>query len=353
MGFVGCMAVGVLVWSVLTACEASPSHSGVPASGRSAAPPASQPVPQSAPQTQPRNEDSAVLPPMPSAKAAPVVTFLDAGEAPHRVLRYAATVGQKQIANIVIKTATDQKFGGRIVPSQTIPTTTYTLEAEVREVSADGGVSYDYRITRGDALNERSIHPFTFNRIQKLAKGLEGVTGSTTISSRGEVKKASINVPPSADPQIAESLRSIKNVFEQLLTIFPDQPLGVGGRWQVALDTDANPNTMRVLQTAVYQVASISDDEVKLNVQLKQEGRRQDYRPPGTAPNVAMQVVTVDGVGTGEISLVLAELMPRRAKAKIESNADLEVSFDDKQDFMLVHLIVENAMESASVPNER
>lgn len=154
------------------------------------------------------------------------VLLLDPGKQPTKELRYAAPVGDKRAANLTIT------LGAAKLP--------FTLSTVVVPGTApDAPLRYEYTV--GD-----------------------DVTGWVHLNSMGQHNDNDHAFKPGKAPKVGPPVSPASQIANTIVP-FPDEPVGVGGRWFAELTVD-RPN-MHYEQRNTYTITSIEGNIVRLSIQ--------------------------------------------------------------------------------------
>lgn len=185
------------------------------------------------------------------------ITLLDAGEDP-QPLRYELD-GDVSVRTLQTTTQQFVQISDEVETSNEVTTgveTTTTLEG------ADGD-GWILMTTIDDGTVEGS-DPDTVARTRPLIEAQIGTVSRLKLEPNGAVT-ALLSDAEASDPGLAQQSQL---AAEQLATIFPDEPIGVGGSWQVV--TDIESLGLSLTQVATTTVVSIDGDLVTLDASIEQ-----------------------------------------------------------------------------------
>lgn len=252
------------------------------------------------------------------AQAKPVVKVLDAGKGEKVELRYAPKVGQSFLMTMGMDMSMEMSMAGQKMPAQEMPKTTATMRVKTEKVEAD---SITYSMVVESIKAEGGPMAEMMNAMLGSVKGMKG-TG--VITSRGENKSLSFEVPANLDPTMGQSLSSLEDSMRNATTYFPEEAIGVGGKWQAITLIDADGIKMK--QTLEYTLETLSDGVAKLGVKVSQTAEPQEVTNDQLPPGMTLRLESLLGIGTGSTTLNLAWLVPVESagtsKTEIEMSAD-------------------------------
>jgi hypothetical protein len=159
------------------------------------------------------------------------------------------------------------------------------------------------------------------------------MSGKGTISSRGFNKGAEISLPPNANPQLAQTMGQMKDAISQIAAPVPEEPVGVGGKWEVRMNI--KQQSLVIQQVGTYEITAIDGDRIATKTTVEQKADRQPVVNP-QMPTLKMELTRMSGSGTGETTFDLTKGMPAKATADIGN--ELEMSVDaggQKQDMVM------------------
>ena len=332
--------VVTLAMTCLIACVSNPTFGGqdlppgakpvdVPASTQPAAAPATEPV-----------KSSEQIP--------AELTVADQGQEPRVQLRYQPKQAQKQVVNLTLRQFDAfQAMGEQRRRSDPSPPMVFRMETEVKNVDSDGNIQYVFGFTEGTALEERGVPELNLKGKRELASMIVGVTGNSTISSRGFTQDAGIVIPPTVNrvkSHVAAQLQHIRNLLEQNWLLLPDQPVGVGAKWQVVSYSNANPNFARIKQTAQYEVVSVDSENVRVSVTMVESSGRQ---PPRLVLGGASQtLISHSATGKGTILLDLKQLMPMVSNITMDVQTEFEYEMNGHREPYMVTYSTTNQIDA-------
>lgn len=250
-------------------------------------------------------------------EAKPVLKILDAGKGEKVELRYAPKVGQSFLMTMGMDMSMEMSMAGQKMPAQEMPKTTATMRMKTEKVEADS-ISYSVVVesikAEGGPMAEM---------MNSMLGSVNGMKGTGVVSTRGENKSLNFEVPANLNPQVAQSVSSIEDSMRNATTHFPEEAIGVGGKWQAITLVDADGIKMK--QTIEYTLQSLSDGVAKLDVKVSQTAEPQEVTNDQLPPGMTLKLESLIGSGTGVTTLNLAWLVPVESagtsKTEIEMSA--------------------------------
>ena len=267
----------------------------------------------------------------PAGKAgsdAPKVKLISAGKEPRRALRFEIERGHSETMDIIMKMGMEMSMGGNAMPKVDLPPMKMTMSMHATEVAANGDVRVEVKLTDTDVVAEPGAIPAVVDAMKRELAKMNGMTGFTVINKRGFVLDGRFQAPPDAPAQVAQLLSSMEDSMRQLTVPMPEEPIGVGGSWQVKQRPVING--IAIAQTGTYKVTKLDDKEVTFEVKLVQEGKKQTVEMP-TVPGIKTEIKSWKGSGSGTIQLVRGRLAPTQSHAVTDSSTSMKVLTDPPQ----------------------
>ncbi len=254
---------------------------------------------------QPQTQAQATARAAPSAEEPPVVTLLEPGAEPRKVLRFHPKAGDKQTIAFTVTTTMERKTEGNAqAEAMKAPPLFITLENTVKDVSADGDISYENVITEAAAGEAAAGSQQGIAAAMNAAfSHFKGLTTSGVLSSRGFSKRRDApRTKSGAAAQVPVAARLLQGQMEVSLTMLtaplPEEAVGAGGKWEVTM-TDRSMG----LAKAVYEIVSMEQERVAAKVTVSISGN-----PADTTQNPASGKMKIEG--TGEVTIELTRILP-------------------------------------------
>jgi hypothetical protein len=235
------------------------------------------------------------------------VKLLDAGTEPRKALRLHPQPGAEQTLVITMKMAMEMKVGEIQSPAMKLPPITMTMNTTVKDVSADGDITYQMVIGDTSVSDDPGVMPQVAQIVKTALAGLKGMSGTGITSSRGLSKVADIKVPPGTPPQLSQVMDQMKEFFSRVSAPLPEEAVGPGARWEVKMPVKSQG--MTIDQTASYQLISTEGERVTAKSSLTQNAANQKIQDPAM-PGLKIDLTKMVGNGTGDVTLDLAQLLP-------------------------------------------
>jgi hypothetical protein len=290
------------------------------ACGGSSKPPPTAPLPpdttkqEAKPVTPPPEADSVakstdIKPP--AAPAGPVeikipapqttVKVVSDGKGKKAPLRYTPKAGAKQSVEVAMDFA-----GKQDTDEQIVPTIVLMGEAETRNVDKDGGAEYTLTVTGTDA-RAVSGSAVPADQLKSVLGALNGLTIAGKRGANGAAGELTMRIehPPE---HAGDALGLIRETFPAL-PVLPNQPLGVGAKWQ-STTVGKLADKLDVTQVTDYELISHDGATWKIKGTTKVSGKDQDIENA--------KISSISGTGTSETTISDGALYPVH-KASLET----------------------------------
>ena len=245
---------------------------------------------------------------------------MEAGAEPRKELRLHPKPGDKQTATFTLKTTADTAMAG--MPSQTIkaPTIKMTYETTVKSVSDAGEISYQVAIKEAGVADEPGVLPQVVEPLKAALSGMQGLSGTGTLSSRGQSKGFEFKLPASVTPQTRQLVEQMKDAFANVSVSLPEEALGAGAKWEVKQSIKSQGGTID--QTATCELATVDGDHVAVKSIVAQSASNQKIESP-MMPGMKLKLTKFVGKGTVSTTCDLAQLLPAERTTDLHTEQSL------------------------------
>lgn len=245
-----------------------------------------------------------LLAPVSAANNASEIEVFTTGSGSKKVLRYAPEAGSKAGFSMEAKMSILQEMNGMQMPPQEMPAmiTDYTLTVE--EIRESGEIVTNLETV--DARLGEGGNPMVRGSVEQAIR--VGIGGKTRAIQKptGEILSSE---------RMGGDGAALPGGVDQMSIRFPEEALGVGGRWIERRSIEQGG--VRFSQHTTYEVKAIDGNVVTLGMVVKVEAPRQGMDNPQLPPG-SMELVKMDGNGTGTIKMDLAKMIA------VELNMDME-----------------------------
>ena len=244
------------------------------------------------------------LPGYPAPGTAPTVTLASPGAEPRTRLRMKPAAGQKETMAMTMNIGLSMVMEGMSMPME-MPVMKLTADIGVSSVAPNGDITYDVAFT--GMTTEGGGDPAMAGMAQGAADGIKALKGSVTMSDRGVNKSSTMNVDQIADPTLKQLLSSMSSTLESMSLPFPEEPVGVGGKWEVRQAIkSAGAQTFQRIEC---EVVSVDAQGVTIKTKIEQTIPQQAITNPAL-PGATMNVEKGAGTSAGTTTMRFNALVP-------------------------------------------
>jgi hypothetical protein len=178
--------------------------------------------------------------------------------------------------------------------------------------------------------------PFVAEQVKSMLKALVGSTGTAVVSNRGVTRESKLNLNESASPQIKSALGGVVQSLDQLSNPLPEEPIGVGAKWEVG--TRLEQNGLKVQQVTTYELVALEGASGKLKISMKQSADPQKVSAAGMPPGMQAQLKSFSSTGSGESSFDLGRIVPSSSNVSASTDMSLSTSIQGQTQAMSTHM---------------
>jgi hypothetical protein len=273
-------------------------------------------------------------PPPEQSKAAFGVTLLAPGAEPRRVLRYRPVPGSVEMIVIDITTTESKKIDERDPIETSHPRLLLGLRLEVADVTPNGDTCFVWECAELSLEAAEGTHPAIWKALRSVAKRIQGTSGSGRQSARGIHVELSHDTPLPNEPELQSLIASITEILEQLSTPIPEEPVGVGARWEVSYAR--NREGIRLTQTVTFELESLDENEARLRIYVAVAGLHQPIEHFEVPAKAIARLKSGHGDGEGEIVIDLDRLGDRSVRMIVGSRMAFSLMVGDEEKELLV-----------------
>jgi len=255
--------------------------------------------------------------------AHPKVRVLDAGKEPLTKLAYKPTKGATQALRVDL----DQKVTA-VVQGQTAPVMSpaQALDVDLETGDVDDATGALVTVT----LRKMSLKPLdgidaaTLEELQKQLSGLNGYALRERVSPFGDTSDAKIQLPPTAPKGSEMFVTTMNDVFRAMLPNLPEEPVGVGAKWQSL--TREDHGGANVMQLAEYTLKERSGDKLTLGYSARQVAAGDQIKLPIAAPEgTTTQLTKFVSTTSGSLVVDTREIAPIKGRSTQETKVGIDV----------------------------
>jgi hypothetical protein len=215
------------------------------------------------------------------------------------------------------------KVGEMENPPMKMPGMKLTMELTVKEISAEGLMTYDTVISDAGVVEDPDAIPQFAATIKSAMDSIKGMSGTGMMSNRGESKGIEFKVPAGAEPQARQTMDQMKEITATLTTPLPEEAIGLGAKWEAR--TKVKSQGMSIDQTTTYQLVSMQGERATVKSAIAQQAKNQKIENPAM-PGLKVDMTKMEGKGSGNIVCDFAQVLP--VSGRIESHSDALMAMD-------------------------
>ena len=201
----------------------------------------------------------------PKKEAAPKVRvkLLEAGSEPRQALRYHPPAGSEETMRMSMKMGITMNIGGNELPPRNAPTMEMVMRLTITE-SDENQFAYEFELTEIEVLEDEAVPEQVRQSMDERMQVLVGLKGEGRVDNRGFNQGASLTLPEDAPADAKEMFAGFEKSVNELSTPLPEEAVGVGAKWQVTQEVEANG--MRITQTIEHELKELEGDEFSTTV---------------------------------------------------------------------------------------
>jgi hypothetical protein len=276
-------------------------------------------APSGAADSQPTDDDASPL----GSGPLPAVTLVSAGSAPRRVLRYDVKDGQRETLDMLMNVGMQMEISGHTLPNIPVPPMRAVMSLEVTQADAAGFV-YTFSIDRFDAQSAPGTSSTMLSILRQKLAPVVGTRGTASMTSRGFVRGAHVDVPSGVDPTIRRSMLGLEHSMRDMAHPLPEAAVGVGARWDVA--SNVVVNSMHVQQVLHCHLTSLRGHRATIEERIDQTASPQQLSLPTLPPGSSVELDDYHSHGKGKVMISLSKIVPLRSHAAIQGDSTMQVT---------------------------
>ena len=271
------------------------------------------------------------------------VKLLEPGAEPRQVLRMHPKPGDHQTLNLIMNVTMQVKAGEMEIPPMKIPTVNMALETTVKDVAADGDITYEMVTGEATVADEAGAIPQLVDALKSVFDKFKGISGTGRISNRGISKGAEMKEPPGADPQLRQLVDQMKESFSRFTAPLPEEAVGPGARWEAKLPV--KERGMNMLQTSIYEVVSLEGDRITTKSTVTQSAANQTIDNPAM-PGTKAELSRMSGQGKGQVASDLTRLLPLDGNAELHTDMAMAANVSGQKQALAMKMDMTVRLES-------
>ena len=226
-----------------------------------------------------------------------------AGDGSAQLLRFDPSADGVRSTRMTIDMAMQITLDGQQAPRVEIPTFETTMDMTVDDVGERIDSSFVYR-----DVETSGGDPQVRQQMQQAVAGMEGMSGTVSLTPRGELVSATIDTPSGLDPTLTSFIDQIEQQLGQLTVPFPEEPVEVGGSWTAT--TSFEISGISSTMDADYTLREFDGRSYVIDIGYVQTTEPGPIEGPGG--EVVGEVVEGRSEGTGSLEGTLDFPFPTR-----------------------------------------
>lgn len=250
------------------------------------------------------------------------VELLEAGTSPRQILRLKPTKGSKQSSVMTMTMAQKISMRGQKLPAPETPPMAFTIDVTINDVATNGDVNFEFVYSNVELLEDASNPSPISGVLKPILKSIEGLSGSGVVSERGFTRDSRMVIPEGVAPQLRMMLSSLQESMSRISAPFPEEEVGVGGKWNVIQMVTANGLTLK--QTTTHTLKGFQGDKCDIVTEVAQSAEPQDVKVPGLPDGTTMKLKSLEFSGDGTMLFDPKSIFPT-SSVSVGSQASMQI----------------------------
>ena len=262
----------------------------------------------------------------PVAPSETKLTLLEPGKEPRQKLRFRFSTRPETMV-MDLKTRVRARTREQSAPEISLPTLRTVIGLVPAKVSAAGDLTFDGQVKRTELLGDTQLPAEAKNELKQQLDQLVGLKIHGVVTARCLMQELSVDLPPKSDPQVGQTVESIRESLRNLCVPFPEEPVGPGARWQV--DTTAMA-PIRIAQKTVFSLRSVTAKSAELEAKVEQSAPRQKVSTAGLPAGASTELESLKGRGESKVTSTFSQLVPV-SRMSLDNDTVTNIEQDGKQ----------------------
>jgi hypothetical protein len=246
--------------------------------------------------------------------APPTIKLIEPGKEPRQVLRLKAKPGDTETVVMRIEMNNEMEMGGtrRAMPKN--PPAAITTRVVIDSVGPEGDIHCTVTIVRAEAA---------------ALAGMYGLTYKMVVSDRGFVRSFDMLSAKPTNPTVGQWVKNVSDSFSKTSMPLPEEPVGVGAKWQS--EGPLTSNGLTIDQSATYTLVSRTSGAFGVESDVKQSAKAQEIKNPMNPAGPSMSLKSLDGQIRGKTET--NGVMPNKGEVAVHMTVDMlvEIGGPNKQ----------------------
>ncbi len=273
--------------------------------------------------------------PAAQAGSRPTVKLLNPGASPRQTLRITPRPGTTGVIDLTMHISTKQLLDGAETPEPQPPGVLMSFATTVTGIKGER-ISYAFECIRGDLVEDPAIPPAILDLMRGGIKMVVGLRGTGVITDRAESLGATVTTVPGMDAGLLAHAAAIDQLLDQVTTPLPEEPIGVGGSWEVS--NTITQDGLTVQETITCTLAASDGNTVEIIMDIQRHADPQPVRDPNMPPGASADLSSYTFSGTGRTVLRLNGLHPVEAVINVTSDSTMQMKFGGVSHEVMQHV---------------
>jgi hypothetical protein len=221
--------------------------------------------------------------------------------------------------------AMDMSMGPGQSMKMRLPPIVMEMELAVVEKLSGDEMRCKFAVTGADVLpGGDKLFDAMRGQLKAELNKVVGAAGTLIMNNRGVTREMNLALPANMDPQMRQTMESSRQAMEQMSSPLPEEPVGIGARWQV--DQTIEQNGLVLKQKAVFQLIKLKGKQGALKTTITQSADPQVANLPNLPAGFTAHLLSHSGSGSGKVDLDLTRLVPAKATINIKTDSSIKVT---------------------------
>jgi hypothetical protein len=190
----------------------------------------------------------------------------------------------------------------------TTPPVRIPIDASVGAVTAKGDASVTTGYGAATVVDDGSMGTDDRAALESALTGITALTTTATVTPRNVWRDVQASGAEQLGDTVAPVVEQLGNQLGNLNVVFPEQAVGVGGRWRTT--SSLTVSGIDVVQTYDYTVRTLDANVVTVDVDYVQTAPRQRVSLPGVPKSARVDLVRYRVTGSGSMTVDLTSVLP-------------------------------------------
>jgi hypothetical protein len=271
------------------------------------------------------------------------IKLIAAGAEPLAVYRLQAAPGSQQNVKMSVAMSMTMGVPGMSGEAMKLPVIQLGAKVTTKSVADNQDVSYEAVFEKVEVAADAEAEPMLRQAMEQQMSGLKGVVVTGRLSDRYQSKQADVKLPPGVDASTRESLEQMKGTFVNPALTLPEEPIGVGAKWEVR--TQQKENNINVDLVATHELTAAADGQLTIKTTTTRGATNQKIANP-MMPGLQVDLTKLTGSKKEEFVLDLAKLLPVTYQSEDWSEMSMAMNQGGQRQTMTMKMEARNKLES-------